>query len=76
MCDKSKVSHKMINICECGEIYFLNDYEVNEVHNKKNKITHKCEKCGNEHLMWEEEHKDINLTSWHVINITKRYNKC
>ena len=42
MCDKNKISHKMIDICECGEIYFLNDYEVNEVDNKKNKITHKC----------------------------------
>ena len=51
MCDKNKISHKMIDICECGEIYFLNDYEVNEVDNKKNKIKHKCEKCGNVHLV-------------------------
>ena len=26
MCDKNKISHKMIDICECGEIYFLNDF--------------------------------------------------
>ena len=67
MCDKNKISHKMIDIC---------DYEVNEVDNKKNKITHKCEKCGNVHLMWEEYNEETNLTTWHVKNITERYNIC
>ena len=53
-----------------------NDYEVKEDDNKKNKITHKCEKCGNVHLMWEEYNEKTNITTWHVKNITERYNKC
>ena len=42
----------------------------------KNKIKHKCEKCGNVHLMWEEYNEKTNITTWHVKNITERYNKC
>ena len=76
MCDKNKITHKMIDICECGEIYFLNDYEVNEVDTNKNKIKHKCERCGNVHLMWEEYNEKTNITTWHVKTITERYNKC
>ena len=40
------------------------------------KIKHKCEKCGNVHLMWEEYNEKTNITTWHVKNITERYNKC